>query len=88
MRCRIRICLFAVGLALYAHWASAELPWDAALPECRQLDGTIQALVAKRRRGGSAAAMDRWKSQLRLVEREYRALQCHRIPRRYLRGRG
>ena len=86
--CALTVFSTAFCLVSYSEFVAAtEYPWSSELSRCRQLDAKIEALVAKRRRGGSAAAMDRWKTQLRTAESEYRAMRCHRIPRRYLEER-
>lgn len=52
------------------------------LDECQRLKSRIDRLTARRRGGGSAVQMERWKQQRETLSDRYRAHFCHKYGRR------
>lgn len=52
---------------------------DKRLEQCQRLKDAIESYTAKRRAGGSASQMDRWKEARREKKAQWSALRCREL---------
>ncbi|MEE4279451.1 MAG: hypothetical protein V2I82_13365 [Halieaceae bacterium] len=60
---------------------------DDALERCRYLHQRIEQFTDRRRAGGNAAQMERWRKARERYEVEYRERRCYRFGSRLVRDR-